>query len=316
MLIRREETWGQLVYDTREHRFFCISNLRPKKVPYITKPIVLNCDLTFECNMDCLYCVAKDMKDFTYDDLVVGKKLITNINKSDFMVIVITGGEPLLDEYAPKLLELIDGLEEKGIIVDTNGTAMPNPTLLKSLKRKNVLLRISFDSPRPQDEWNVRIAKGGKSTTQKLYEKKLSVIQDLRAKGLKVAIQSVLHGKNLVSILDMPKLLSKWSIKQWYVQRFIPSYKLKDDSRFSLEIHEYERVIHRLEAKAAEDGIFCLTKKDRRHNSVFLLVGDGKIFTQGDRPGEKVFIGELGDIVNHFELVSSSEHSMRYYTYK
>lgn len=67
MLIRREETWGQLVYDTQEHRFFCVSNLKAKKVPYITKPIVLNCDLTFECNMDCLYCVAKDMKDFTYE---------------------------------------------------------------------------------------------------------------------------------------------------------------------------------------------------------------------------------------------------------
>lgn len=244
------------------------------------------------------------------------KKLITNINESDFMVVVITGGEPLLDEYAHKLLELIDGLKEKGIILDTNGTVMPNPALLKSLKRKNVLLRISFDSTRPQDEWNVRIAKGGKLATQKLYEKKLSVIQALRVKGLKVAIQSVLHGKNQVSILDMPKLLSKWSIKQWYVQRFIPSYKLKDDTRFSLEIHEYERVVHRLEGKAAERGIFCLTKKDRRHNCVFLLAGDGKMFTQGDRPGEKVFIGELGDIVNHFALVSSSEHSMRYYTYK
>ena len=91
MIIKNTETWGQLLYDTNEHKFCLSTNRDTELIPYITRPIVLNCDLTFECNMDCLYCVAKDMKNFEHEDLSVNKDLINKINISRFMVIVITG---------------------------------------------------------------------------------------------------------------------------------------------------------------------------------------------------------------------------------
>jgi hypothetical protein len=65
---------------------------------------------------------------------------------------------------------------------------------------------------------------------------------------------------------------------------------------------------------ARRHAITCASKRDRRHNCVFLLVGDGAIYTQADKEGRKLFLGRLGEIKNYFEFVSASEHSCRYYS--
>ncbi len=321
MLIKRIESWGYLEYDTNDHKFIRrINKLCDREIPYSDKPIVLNCDLTLKCNMDCKYCVAKDMKKFasTKSDLNITNNLINQINKSDFLVIVITGGEPLLIEYEGRLLKLINSLKKKGIIIDTNGTITPSDYLIKVLIKKNVLLRISLDSPRPKDEYEIRILSGdntkNKVPSKKLYEKKLKIIKKLKSKGLKLAIQSVLHGKNRGSIMDMPRVLQSWSIKYWHIQRYIPSYKLRDNFRFNIKIDEYEELLNKLSRESKKYGVTCITKSDRRHNSVFLLVGDGDIYTQSDNfPGEKIYLGKIGEIEKYFEMVSASEHAMRYY---
>ena len=152
-MLSRKEGWGVIKYDTKNHNFILLENEYKGITPYLVRdPVVLNIDLTVDCNMDCDHCVAKDLELYGVRDLELSQKLTNWINESPFLVIVITGGEPLLPEKEDLLLSLLNSIKKKGIIIDTNGTIKPSEKVLKKIKEKNVLLRISQDSVRPQDE--------------------------------------------------------------------------------------------------------------------------------------------------------------------
>lgn len=315
MIIEREENWGILRYDTFEHNFSCVKTNRNSAIPYAREPVVLNLDLTMKCNMDCRHCVAKDFKDVK--DLDVSSEMIEYINNSPFMVIVITGGEPLLPECEKKLMRLLQEINKKGLIIDTNGTIAPNDSLVKRILETDTLVRISWDSCRPQDEIYFRQVKKKKGEGHNIdldyFNKKLEMVKYFRSKGINVAIQSVLHKKNISSITEMPTVLSELHIKKWYIQRYIPSYKVANDKNLDITTSNYENVVASLDEKCHKVNIECIAKKDRRHNSVFLLVGEGALYTQGEKPGQKIPLGSYKNRISYFDYVSCSDHCERYY---
>ena len=321
MVIERNETWGTLCYDVSTHQFSAEVMRDVQEEPYVSLPVVLNVYLTLRCNMLCEHCVAKDMERYLGSadgaDLRVTDNLIDDINESPFMVVVITGGEPLLPDLEPSLIGLLEGLENKGIIVDTNGTVLPSRGLIDQLREKQAMLRVSWDSPSPNIECELRKYRSGMYSSDESYmEHKEELIRILLGEGLTVAAQTVLHGRNSTDRhlpKRLPRKMKELGVNSWYVQRYIPSYKKKNASRYLLGIDAYEKALARIRRAATKLGIACHTKKDRRHNSVFLLAEDGQLFTQSDtRPGEKVCLGNIAHIENYFEFVSQSEHSVRY----
>ena len=264
--------------------------------------------------MDCMHCVTKDFG--RNEDLVVSKRLIDWINSSPFMVVVITGGEPFLEEYESQITTLLKETQNRGLIVDTNGTIFPSSSVLRALLKANALVRISWDSGRSFDEIYFRhakaITKKNKQINSEFFYKKIETIGRFRKAGINIAIQSVIQRKNLTSILDMPAKLREFGIDQWYIQRFIPSH-LATHKNFEVSNLEYDQVIAKLSKKCQETNIECITKKDRRHNCVILLTGEGVLYTQGDKPGEKVQLGTINSEIRYFDYVSSADHSERYY---
>jgi MoaA/NifB/PqqE/SkfB family radical SAM enzyme len=312
--IERKEAWGKLRYDTSQHRFSYIHTDEKDAIPYAEQPVVLNVDLTMKCNMDCLYCVAKDFG--STEDLVISRELLAWINKSPFMVVVITGGEPLLPEYENQLIALLRKTRNKGLVVDTNGTIFPSHTVIKAIRDTSTLVRVSLDSTRSYDETYFRRVKSNVRPHEKInleyYHRKLDIIRRLRSSGVKVAVQTVVQKKNIISILDMPKALRELSISQWYLQRFIPSYKAASRN-LEVSNDEYSEVTAKLIKKCHEADIECITKKDRRHNCVVLLVGNGVLYTQGEKPRQKIRLGTIDDKIRYFEYISSADHAERYY---
>jgi MoaA/NifB/PqqE/SkfB family radical SAM enzyme len=318
MIIERKETWGKLTYDTSRHLFSYTQFNEKDAIPYAEHPVVLNIDLTMKCNMGCLYCVAKDFDQA--EDLVVSRKLLNWINESRFMVVVITGGEPLLPEYENQLITLLRETRNKGLIVDTNGTIYPSHSVIKTILGTNALVRISWDSTRSYDEAYFRRAKPNTKPDDEInleyYHKKIDTIRRLRNAGVNVAVQTVVqkrHLKNLYSIIDMPRMLRELSVSQWFLQRFIPSYKATSKG-FEVSNEEYDKVTAKLIKKCREEKIECITKKDRRHNCVVLLVGNGFLYTQGQRPRQKIPLGTIDDPeIRYFDYISSADHAERYY---
>jgi MoaA/NifB/PqqE/SkfB family radical SAM enzyme len=282
-------------------------------LPNPAQPVVLNCDLTLQCNMRCVHCVARDMIKYTTSDLKTTSDLIKRINKSPFMVLVITGGEPFLPEYEKSLLRLIRGAKGKALIIDTNGTIFPSKTVLHEIIKKRVLVRVSCDSLRVKDEIALRRSPRGNEASKACYFQKIELIPKLRAAGVKISVQSVLHKVNEMSIRALPEKLNQWKIDTWYIQRLIPTSSIATLEKFSRNF-DYDSAFDHLEKISARHGILCMTKRDRRHNCVFLMVGDGQIYTQAEQKGEKIFLGHLGQLAHYFELVSPTDHAARYYS--
>lgn len=320
MLISRKESWGSILYDTscHEFRYQLGAEIDLSQPPYVSAPLVLNCYLTHKCNLLCRHCVARDMATYNQENLVVTPELITQINQNPAMVIVITGGEPLLPVNEVPLRSLISGLKDKGIVVDTNGTIRPSSSVLHLLKRKNVLVRISLDSMRPQDEICLR-CRGNEKESKDYYLQKLDNISYLAKSGVKLALQSVLHKKNYNDIKAIAEKMRSWNIRLWYIQRLIPTRTIhpsreKRKEKYFLDTQVYEKTIDDIEKVSLAYGIRCITKKDRRHNCVFLVVGNGDVYTSSDNTHNRVYLGKIGYIEDFFAFVSSSEHSARYYS--
>lgn len=315
MIIERQEGWGRLIYDTSVHRFSRVQTNGKKAIPYANQPVVLNAYLTMNCNMNCRHCVTKDFDET--QDLVISSKLVDWINSSRFMVVVITGGEPLLPEYENKLMTLLRETQGKGLIVDTNGTIFPSSSVIDMIVKTNTLVRVSWDSTRSYDEIYFRQAKTNtkrdKAIDLEYYHRKINMIQHFCSAGVKVAVQSVIHKENLRSIVPMTAMLRELSISQWYIQRFIPSYKATRQN-FEVSTAQYDKVTAELTKRCYKADIECMIKKDRRHNCVVLLVGDGLLFTQGEKPRQKIYLGTIQSDVRYFDYVSSADHAERYYS--
>ena len=100
------------------------------------------------CNLACTWCDTKytwDWKNYDYATEVKEmsiKDIKTQIEKYDKNHLVITGGEPLLQQHG--LSELIDELDSRYFIeVETNGTIMPNNRLQERVNQWNVSPKMS-----------------------------------------------------------------------------------------------------------------------------------------------------------------------------
>jgi MoaA/NifB/PqqE/SkfB family radical SAM enzyme len=179
--------------------------------------------------MDCQYCVAKDFVGIEEEDLVVSTDMVRWVNRSPFMLLVLTGGEPLMPPYDAVSMRLINSIHGRGVIVDTNGTFMPSRSVLARLKSRNVMVRVSLDSMNPKDEIPVRrVSKEQKYDSRFAYDLKMANIENFVAAGVKTAVQTVVWQSNKEHLYQIIDWLEEKGIKRWYLQRLIPSYKFKD----------------------------------------------------------------------------------------
>lgn len=315
MIIKRMEPWGEILYDTINHRFSYKKNLDIDMVPYSKKPVLLNLELTLKCNMDCPHCVAKDFEEL--EDLHVTDELIKWINNSPFLVIVITGGEPLLSKCEKKLIKLLRRIKKKGLIIDTNGTIIPSKSVVDAIKKSNTLVRISMDSVSADVEGTFRIHRSSlkKDAPENLacFYKKFALMDFFKKEGISFAIQTVLSESNKNEIKKMVEHLDKRSIKKWYIQKFIPAHERKSE-KHTLSKTEYNQITSKLKIDCEKYDIECITKKDLRHNCVFLMVGKGILYTQSQEPGKKIPIATINDPeIDYFLFVSDGDHAERYY---
>ena len=96
------------------------------------------------CNLACRWCDTKytwDWQNFDYETEVVEldpASIHQRIQAYDCSHVVITGGEPMLQQA--ELLPLVESLAEEGYTfeVETNGTIIPTSEILRHIKQWNV----------------------------------------------------------------------------------------------------------------------------------------------------------------------------------
>ena len=190
----------------------------------LKSPLVINWNINGRCQNNCIYCFSNDYT--SMPDLLSESELnniINNLKSLKPLVVVISGGEPLL---YPKLKYVLNELTNFcSVILDTNGLCL-DTSFINYCKDNKILIRVSLDDHRSYINDNIRISSIKNSTTIVL-----SKIQKLLGLNANFIIHSVLSDKNSNRIVEFGELLLNIGIKFWEIQVVVP---FKGD-RLSLE---------------------------------------------------------------------------------
>jgi len=165
-----------------------------KREKELLKLVKASIDLTYRCNLNCLYCYANSNEDLILElDALGWEKILSSAYEKGLRALEITGGEPFLYSDLRKLLEFI---HDKFIFeINTNGTLITEywADVLSFLKPKAV--QISLDSPTPEVHDRFR----GKGS----WKKAVRAIDLLKNKGVPVRISMTVYRENVQLIDEM-----------------------------------------------------------------------------------------------------------------
>lgn len=190
-----------------------------------TMPFVI----TSKCERNCLYCFKEPMEDVSYWEFV--RKLEKEIkNNTDLKKVVLTGGDPILNEDFFKMCEHV---KKKYLRLKVTGTYERSYDLEKYVGLVDEV-SIPLDSLR-EDVNDYLRGRGA-------YKKSLDSMDFFLKRGIKSQIHTVVNSKNIKEMKEFREWLEnkQFLIKNtWKLFRFI---KFKHDFDLSIDDTEWEKV--------------------------------------------------------------------------
>lgn len=180
-----------------------------------TLPMIVEYELTTQCNFRCIHCYCKagkkDERELNLEEI---ESLMVEMKELGVRILDLIGGEPLLH---PKLLDILYfGKEiDQRLMVNTNGS-LATEEMVKKIKNINpdVLIGISLEGPDPETNDFVR----GKGN----FKKAIDGIKNFIKYGFHVTILNVINSRNWWKIENMIKLARSLGVQAIYLDRFIP----------------------------------------------------------------------------------------------
>jgi MoaA/NifB/PqqE/SkfB family radical SAM enzyme len=289
--------------------------LESNAIPHV--PIVINWLISNKCNCNCSYCYAGDVIDKDFEKRNINDTAL-DILKLNPLVVVISGGEPLMEKQ--KMIVALQILGDKvGIIVDTNGLIWDND-LIKLFVKYKVVVRVSLDSLHGETNSRIRPTRD-----KKLNKTSLSVIANniinYRQFNVPVLIHSVITNTNKNSIDDLYNKLPSLGVNGWRILFVIkPNDSEKQDSfddvmnfrnkdslkKQQLDIkNKITKYLGKLISKS-KFSIQIIPSGENDKNSVILVLPDGKFATELIHISRKTEIKSTSlfkevDLVRHYE---------------
>ncbi len=290
-------------------------------------PLTINWLLTGSCPLNCTYCYAEDLmrknvENPTQNDII---KIAQNILTLNPLVVVLTGGDPLVSPHLITAIKLLKG--KTGVLLDTSGYTFSDK-IAEICKENNVGVRISLDSI----DWTInntqRPLKNLKhQRKRKDISRELAAIKLTLDKEIPLIVQTVLTPLNYDYIIELGDYLNKLGVKVWRIQllqrpseKIIKSeYKIFQGSQG--KNHDYLGLIQQLKFRSFSVwgnsmSIKFTENRTANRNSVILVSPEGKFFTEGNESKGKILIDSenpyspssksLKKFINH------SGHLMRY----
>lgn len=130
----------QQLLDPPDHRDFLLMQAFESRTPLECK-----IELTYNCNLDCRFCIEKGMRTkvhFTFEEI---EKILIELRRMGTVKLFLTGGEVFV---IPDITKIIHYACDMGFLVtvQTNATLM-NKNVIKALSvHKNLRMNISFHS--------------------------------------------------------------------------------------------------------------------------------------------------------------------------
>lgn len=189
------------------------------------KPVVV-WNMTKRCNLRCIHCYAlAEGEDYKGRELstVEGRALIDDLAQFGVPVILFSGGEPLLRDDLP---ELIDHAARKGLraVISTNGTIITEEKAQMFARSALSYIGISLDGI---GEVNDRF-RGKKGA----FEMALAGVRNVKKAGIKVGLRFTINRSNYQEIPEIFDLIEKEDIERVCFYHLVYSgrgSKLKDE---------------------------------------------------------------------------------------
>jgi radical SAM protein with 4Fe4S-binding SPASM domain len=173
-------------------------------------------EITKRCNLNCIHCYASSVEspqaELTTQE---GKRLLDQMAAvSEFRMIVVTGGEPLLRKDIFELMEYAGRLGFS-IIFSTNGTLL-TPQIARDLVKSGVVnFSISLDGSTQESHERIRRIPG-------CYNKTLQGIQAAATTGACVQVNFTAMKQNLSELLPVMDLAENLKVDLFMVFQSIP----------------------------------------------------------------------------------------------
>ncbi|MBN1673579.1 MAG: radical SAM protein [Kiritimatiellae bacterium] len=146
--------------------------------------------ITGRCNLDCLYCKWKHLRQGRELDTAAAKAMIDQMRRAGVLLISFTGGEPLVRK---DIGELIRHVKRHGLVCKLNTNGRLVPARLHELRPLD-LLQISVDGPPSVQD---RLRGAGSS------QQALAAIDAARRAGIRVQLIACLTRDNVARLDDV-----------------------------------------------------------------------------------------------------------------
>jgi len=163
------------------------------------RPWNLVAELTYRCPLRCVYCSNPVGYEAVREglDAPAWVRVFAEAARLGVIHVGLTGGEPTLREDLP---EIVEGAAQAGLYshLVTAGTALPGAGLARLCRAGLRSVQLSFQ--------DARAAEGDAVAGVPAFERKLAFAGEVRAQGLPLVLNFVLHRRNLARVGEIIEL--------------------------------------------------------------------------------------------------------------
>ena len=209
---------------------------------------IVSWNTTNACNMYCAHCYrdagCRAEEELNTDE---AKKLLREIARAGFKIMIFSGGEPLI---RPDIFELVQYASDLHLIpvFGTNGTLITPETAAKLKQAGARGMGISLDSLDKEKHDRFRSFPGG-------WDGAVQGMKNCREAGIPFQIHMTVMDWNQAEIEDMVDFAVDLGAKAVHFFFLVPTGRAKTIAEESLRAEQYESVLTRIMKKQEEVGI-------------------------------------------------------------
>ncbi len=230
-------------------------------------PIVIGVMVTNRCNLFCKYCISRNAQSYSKKSnfMHYEEKLFAELNSSNVMSVMLSGGEPTLYDGLPRLLDRISN-HHYICLLDTNGTLL-STELLKAIKNNDIVPRVSLDAI---DPWINDYCRG---QTNAVIDGIYSLVQY----GITPRINTVLTSENYKSVDVLAKWMVDTGIIKWHIFRL---QRMFAPNNLWITDEELDTKIRLLQARFGDKlEIICKYGNEKDKYASFVIDTEGNCFS-------------------------------------
>lgn len=261
-------------------------------------PLTINWLISNSCTHKCPYCYADDVVNnisiVLNNDI---EKTASNILLNNPLNVVLSGGEPLLNNNIDEIIKLL--VNKTGITIDTNGHCFEKmKDLLPLIVENNIHVRVSLDTIRIKEMFKTRPLHEKTISNIESMNRTMNTIEILIENNVNFTIQTVLTKSNANDLESMGDKLCKMGVKVWRIFELQISDSNRDKCKsimFDTDSDNIERknkfFMRKFMTKNNWENMMTITTPaNGDKNNVILVLPDGAFYTQAKHNIGKVLI--------------------------